>query len=300
MLLGASWKPYQPVFQIKKGIIWWRLGTGWVNQIWMDERLPVVLHHLYLSSLFVITYSIEKKLIILLLTQHKAQLALLAQLFIRVHLHYQNWTHHKCSSRDLCSNTAVIYWGVWGHWLASIEYEGERLRPYGRLILCTAYYMFRKLKQSSRSQRPSANFLRKTAHFSCLPLSCWFGTFSECTELEHCICTFFLPAYASVYVCVGMCWAFVDKHLGRPAFYNHMMTVPREVTVNSEPVLIIACVCFWICFAQSQNPCCSLVNNLVTCLSVDSELQSVSEAVGLEASEQSDSSKSGSDLPPNC
>lgn len=48
------------------------------------------------------------------------------------------------------------------------------------------------------------------------------------------------------YVCV--CWAFVDNHLAQLAFCNHMMTAHDEVTVNSEPVLIITCVCFWIYF----------------------------------------------------
>lgn len=86
----------------------------------------------------------------------------------------------------------VIYW--------HLSYMKEKkLCPYGCLIPCTAYYTFRKLKQSSWSQRPSANFLWKTAHFSCLPLSCWFETFSECSELEHYVCKFFF-----VYVCVDL------------------------------------------------------------------------------------------------
>lgn len=36
-------------------------------------------------------------------------------------------------------------------------------------------------------------------------------------------------------------------------FYDHMMTGLDEVTVNSEPVLIITGVYFWIWLSLSQN-----------------------------------------------
>lgn len=52
---------------------------------------------------------------------------------------------------------------------------------------------------------------------------------------------------------VYLCVTFVDEHLGQPAFCNHMMTAPNKVTVNSEQVLIITFVCFWICLTLSQN-----------------------------------------------
>lgn len=59
-----------------------------------------------------------------------------------------------------------------------------------------------------------------------------------------------------VWICVCVCSVCecVDNRLGQPAFCNHMRTAPDEVRVNSEPVLIITCVCFWICFTLSPNP----------------------------------------------
>lgn len=76
------------------------------------------------------------------------------------------------------------------------------------------------------------------------------GTSSECSNLY-----LFL-----FYICVNLCLCVcsvcerADNHLGQPAFCNHMKTAHDEVTVNSEPVLIISCVCFWICFTLSPNP----------------------------------------------
>lgn len=83
-----------------------------------------------------------------------------------------------------------------------------------------------------------------------------------------------------------------------------MMTAPDEVTVNSEPALIITRVCFWIYFAQSQNPLLSFSQ-----YSCDMSLYGRSVAArqcGLKsrASEHkvtaSDSLKPGPDLPHTC
>lgn len=40
---------------------------------------------------------------------------------------------------------------------------------------------------------------------------------------------------------------------GASEFCDHMMTGPDEVTVNSEPVLIITGVYFWTWLSLSQN-----------------------------------------------
>lgn len=58
-------------------------------------------------------------------------------------------------------------------------------------------------------------------------------------------------AFVSVRVCVY--WVCRQASGPASAFCNHTMTAPDEVTVNSEPVLIITFVCFWICYTLSQN-----------------------------------------------
>ena len=206
-----------------------------------------------------------------------------------------------------------VMWWYWRYLLRCLGsftgvyliWRRKKLCPYGCLIPCTAYYTFRKLKQSSWSQRPSANFLWKTAHFSCLPLSCWFETFSECSELEHCVCTFFFVYVCvdlSVYVC--MCWEFVDKHLGQAAFCNHMMTAPDEVTVNSEPLLIITCVCFRIFLTRSQSPLLFFSHYFCDTSEYGQLVKAHQCGLMSRAPEHKvtapDSLKTGPDLPPNC
>lgn len=53
---------------------------------------------------------------------------------------------------------------------------------------------------------------------------------------------------------VRACVEFGDRHGGQSQFCDHMMTGPDEVTVNSEPVLIITGVYFWIRLRLPQNP----------------------------------------------
>lgn len=83
-----------------------------------------------------------------------------------------------------------------------------------------------------------------------------------------------------------------------------MMTALDEVTVNSEPVLIITCVCFWIFYTRSQNPLLSF--SQYSCDMSQFGLSVRARQCGLKskASEHkvtdSDSLKPGPDLPPNC
>lgn len=109
----------------------------------------------------------------------------------------------------------------------------------------------------------------ETAHFSCWPLTFIEGSdlerfASECCKVGF---SFFFLSVVSVYVRV--CF----NSASHCAVWNHMMTLPDEVTLNKEPALIITFVLLsdWLHSVQKKAQQKRKKNTMMFCLSIFSQ-----------------------------